>query len=666
MSRSHCLKLPIALAFVLVPSLLRAQNLPAIVEQVGYADSVFINGKVVSMDDASASTSPGRVYQAVAVKGDKIIKLGSTSDVQAVAGRGTKVYDLKGRTMIPGIVESHQHIYGNSLRWLDRFGIKWPPHGIIVEQEAAVDLEKTQAIMRDTIRDAVKKVKPGEWIWLNLRPNPKEAPGDLHAWGAMRRLTNRKTLDTFAANNPVVVQPGNRGFINSKGLEAINRVLPGYSDSIRESMHGDEIGADPADIGWVGSVEMSVIQWELFLDILEPNTLAQMLKLESEAWASIGVTTFSSRIPFPKIMSGYARLAELNQMPIRFDAHYEVHRMPTDPKETRQLYRRTGVLQGIGNDFFWFDGIASERWDSHHPEACTGPSTKAPANLKARETCPKAGDLHWDVLTNAIKAGWRIAGVHTCGSESLRRFVQMIDEARIARGLTVEQIKEQHFTLEHCDMIGKEPDVIEKIKKFGIMLSCGPDYITQTAAWVKDYGPTTPNIEDFVEPFNTWIKSGVQLVGQHFGGGAFRGSEGRVGRGVQPAFFMPWFAITRQFDGKVWQPDERVDRVHALKMWTRWAAEYVRKPEKLGSLEEGKWADLLVLDRDYFTIPVDDILKIRPLMTMVGGKVSALNTSLATEWKTTPVGNQYGFEDKDIEWIGKKLAEDSKVAPEGN
>ena len=56
-------------------------------------------------------------------------------------------------------------------------------------------------------------------------------------------------------------------------------------------------------------------------------------------------------------------------------------------------------------------------------------------------------------------------------------------------------------------------------------------------------------------------------------------------------------------------------------MWTRWASRYVMKEDQLGSLEEGKWADLLIIDRDYFTIPTDDILKIGPLMTMVGGDI---------------------------------------------
>ena len=647
-----------ALAVLVQGSLSYSQQLPPEVERMGYADTIFINGKVVSMDDASTSIEVGNIYQALAVKGDQIMKLGSNEEVRAMAGRITRVLDLNGRTLIPGIIESHQHIYGASLRWLDRFGYESPAKEITVQAE--LDLERTQGALRDAIQKTVAEMNPGEWLMVGLQDHPG-APRQGFIWGATRRLTNRRTLDEWAPDNPVLVRPGNRGNVNSKALDIINDFLPGYSASIQESMHGDVIGEDIADIGWVGSVEMGVITWELFLENLEPNTLAQMLKLESEAWASLGVTTFGSRIQFPKIMTGYAKLAELGQMPIRFNAHYEVHRMPTDPQETRQLYRRTGVLQGIGDDYFWFDGVASERWDSHYPESCLGPDTNAPAHLKARETCPKPGDLHWDTLKNAIKAGWRIKGVHSCGSESFRAFIRMVDEAREEAGLTVEQIRDQHFALEHCDLIGKLPDVIDKLVRYGIIISCGPDYVSTFRSWIKDYGPYTDNIEDFFIPFNTWIKSGVNVVGQHYGGGAFRGGggEGSVRRGQrQPPFFMLWQAITRKYDGKVWQPDERIDRVHALKMWTRWASRYVMKEDQLGSLEEGKWADLLIIDRDFFTIPTDEILKIRPLMTMVGGDIKVLNASLASQWGTAPVGPQYNFEDSEMEWIGKAFTPD--------
>jgi len=655
--RTLCLhSLSLVLALLLQPGSLRGQGLPPEVERMGYADTIFVDGKVVSMEDASTSTDVGRVYQAIAVKGDKIMKLGTNQEIRSLGGRFTKVFDLNGRTLIPGIIETHQHIYGGAFRFADRFGLKFPPQGIEIQATADKDLEKTHAIIRDTIREAVEKVNPGDWIMMRLRAHP-EQPRQASLWGFTRRLPKRRALDLWAPDNPVLVNPGLRGNINSKALEILNDYLPGYSASIQETMHGVDIGEDIPAIGWVGSKEMQVIEWEVFLQNLDNNILAQMLKLVSEEWASIGVTTWGTRIPFPKVMSGYARLAELGQMPIRLNAHYEVHRMPTDPVQTRQLYRRTGVLNGIGGDYMWFDGVASERWDSHHPEACLGPDAPAAPHLKARETCPKAGDLHWDTLQNAIKAGWRMTGVHMCGSESLRRMDQMIEGAMSASGLSLNYIRDQQFSLEHCDMIGKQPDIIELLKKYNFIISCGPDYIRSGWAWLEDYGPTNPDILDYLIPFNTWIKSGVNLVGQHYGGGTLGGGEGS-GRGFQPPFFMLWQAITRKYDGKVWQPEERIDRVHALKMWTRWAANYVRHPNQIGSLETGKWADLLIIDRDYFTIPEDEILTIRPLMTMVGGNIRALNESIAREWGVQPVGPQFNFDDEDLEWIGKPFTEE--------
>ncbi|MEE8161299.1 MAG: hypothetical protein V3T61_06650, partial [Acidobacteriota bacterium] len=124
-----------------------AQQLPPQVEEMGYADTIFINGKIVSMDDASTSTEVGNIYPALAVKRDIIMKLGTNQEVRTMAGRNTRILDLNGRTMIPGIIESHQHIYGASLRWLDRFGYKSPAREITVQAE--LDLERTQGVLRD-------------------------------------------------------------------------------------------------------------------------------------------------------------------------------------------------------------------------------------------------------------------------------------------------------------------------------------------------------------------------------------------------------------------------------------------------------------------------------------------------------------------------------------
>ena len=608
-------------------------QLPPEVAQFGYPETVFLNGKVVSMDDASRSTNVGSIYQAVAVKEDKILKLGTTEQVRALVGPDTQVFDLKGRTLIPGIIEPHSHMYGRAVELLDRLGFKYPPEGVYFTSAQAhpTDLEKTQAIMRDALKEAVTKVDPGDWIVLNLERHPDQPTLQLQLWGDTRRITNRRTLDQWSPDNPVLMRPGHRGNINSKALEIMEEFLPGYTASIHETMHGDVIGEDIAEIGWVGSQEMSVITWQLFLEKLPLNTLAQAIKIISEDATTKGITTFSSRIQFPKIMSGYATLAGLGQMPIRFSAHYEIHRLPTDPQQTRQIYRRTGVLQGIGDDYLWIDGVASERWDSRYPESCTGADTVAPAHIKAREVCPQPGELPWDTLQNAAAAGWRLAGIHMCGSESTRAFFRMIDMAREINGWTMQEVRDMRMTGEHCNLIGKDPAMIQQLKDYGLILSCGPDLVSESPAWIRDYGDS---IQPFILPFKTWIESGVKLVGQHYGS--------------TPPFNKLWQAVTRKFDGVVWQPDERIDRVHALKMWTSWASEYVLKQDQLGTLEEGKFADLIILDRDYFTVPVDDLLKIRVPMTMVGGKIMQLQASLASEFGVDSIGPVYDFSDEEV------------------
>ena len=622
--------LPVLVGAILLASVTTAQaQLPELVSRHGYAETIFINGKIVSMDDTSTSSEPGNIYQGLAVKRDSIMKLGTNEEIQTLAGEFTTVYDLGGRTMIPGI-KPHSHIYGAALRYLDRFGVKYPPDEVTITPQAADNLEETQGILRDSIKAAIENMDPGTWLRVNMQAHP-DRPLELDLWGDTRRLTNKKTLDLWTPDNPTVVRPGNRGFINSAAMNALEESLPGYAESIRDSMHMDEIGEDPAEIGWVGSQEMSVIQWELYLQDLDPNILAQALKLRSEAFAARGVTTFSSRIQFPKIMSGYATLAGLGKMPIRFSAHYEIHRLPTDPQQTRQIYRRTGVLQGIGDDYLWIDGVASERWDSRYPESCTGPDTVAPANIKAREVCPQPGELPWDTLENAAKSGWRLAGIHMCGSESTRAFFRMIDSAREVNGWSLQDVRNMRVTGEHCNLIGKQPDIIQKLTDYGMILSCGPDLVSESPAWVRDYGDS---IQEFILPFKTWIDSGVKLVGQHYGS--------------SPPFNKLWQAVNRQFDGVVWQPDERIDRVQALKMWTSWASEYVLKENEIGSLKVGKFADLVILDRDYFTVPVDDILKVRTPMTMVGGKIQQLQESLASDFGVEAIGPVYDFDDDEV------------------
>ena len=113
---------------------------------------------------------------------------------------------------------------------------------------------------------------------------------------------------------------------------------------------------------------------------------------------------------------------------------------------------------------------------------------------------------------------------------------------------------------------------------------------------------------------------------------------------------ISWMITRRAWDGKVYSPDQRVDRETALKIATIWGAYYLIRENVLGSIEPGKWADFAVLDRDYLTVPEDDIAKLRVLMTVSGGKVIHLVPSLAKELGMSPAGAQVTLGGAAAQW----------------
>jgi hypothetical protein len=104
--------------------------------------------------------------------------------------------------------------------------------------------------------------------------------------------------------------------------------------------------------------------------------------------------------------------------------------------------------------------------------------------------------------------------------------------------------------------------------------------------------------------------------------------------------------MTRMVNGQVVNPEERLGRGVIAKMWTRWASEYILRDHDLGSLEVGKLADFVVLDKDYFTIPVEEISQIKPQLTVVGGKIAYLGADYAGKLGMESVGYQFAADCK--------------------
>lgn len=606
-------------------------TLPAEVARHGYADLVVLNGKIVSMDDAGYNTSVGRTYEAMAIKGTRIVALGTSQYIRTLADSNTRVVDAMGQLVIPGIVETHAHLFGNP-QLGQQLGVKYPDKGISIRVQAGKDIESTRLRIENSIRDAVKKVQPGDWVLVGVMPNAQEGISSSRVWTWITsdHLETRKRLDGVAPVNPILVQSGPRATLSSAGWEMAEKFLPSFGEFSRNEMGLDfNNGEDPRESGFVSVSQMQGLQWDVWNKDTPVSLIAEMFRRDLEMAAAHGVTTFSSRIPHPKILSGYVWLNHEGQMPVRFAGLYETHRRPNDPAVTRQFYRTTGILTGLGDEYFWIHGVASEKWDALFPTACLGPDVEAPARIKAREVCMRPDDMWWGTLQNALEAGWRLAGIHGVGSHGARLFVQMVEAAMKNSGMTVDDVRKLRLTVEHAEALGKVPDVVASFKKYGITVSAGARFLLVAPEYVNDYGP---KVEPFLLPVKSLLDQGIKVVGQN--------------EGYRNLGYMMTLMMTRRVAGKQYAPEEAVDRVTVLKMWTKWASEYVMKEKDLGSLEVGKLADFVILDKDFLTVPVDQIPSIKPQITVMGGKIRYLGKDFAAKLGSEPVGWQYpaGFE----------------------
>ncbi|MSO20054.1 MAG: hypothetical protein EXQ56_06240 [Acidobacteria bacterium] len=605
---------------------LSAQTLPTEVSKQGYADSIYVNGKVISVDDAGYNQNPGRIYEAIAVKNNRLQALGTSERIRTMANAETKVFDLKGQTVIPGIVESHVHIFGDA-RIAAEMGIQSP--GISIGVEAGKDMESTRLKVENAIKDGISKSKPGEWVRVGIRPSEENGidASRVFSWVTLGDFEPRERLDRIAPSNPVIVQVASRATINSTAWKLMETYFPDLNDYYESTLPDVPNAGTKGVIGVEGQV---ALQWEIFWEKTPTTLIADMMRRTLEKAAAHGLTTFSSRLTHPRLMDTYAMLNRENRMPIRFALLMEGHRRPRDQKTVRQAYQMTGNLTNLGNDYLWINGVASELWDSSFPQGCLGPDMPAPAVIKRREMCPAPGMLYYDTLKNALDAGWRLAGIHGVASHGARIFINMVEQSMKDTGTTVEEMRARRLTIEHAEALGNKPDVIAGLKRLGITVSVHPPRMWRRDDYVADYGP---EVEAFIEPVKSWLDQGVKVVGQ-------------MERYTNVGYVWQLLMTREVNDGKKVLPKEALDRVVVLKMWTNWASEYVMKEKDLGTLEVGKLADFVVLDKDYLTIPIADIPKIKPQMTVVGGNIVFLDAPYAKALNMEPAGFRYepGYE----------------------
>jgi predicted amidohydrolase YtcJ len=563
-----------------------------------FADAVYYNGKVLTVDERFSVT------QALAVRDGKVMAVGTNAEMLNLAGPKTRRLDLKGKTVLPGFIDTHSHLFQYAAaNWADDLA-QLEPHLEQFKQTEVTVKSVDEAVA--TFKKMVSEKKPGELVHVQLVP--------IVIAEEFGNKLGPKDMDEIAPKNPLIVQ------LRGTDRKVNGLVFKFFTDYFGELPEDIDPAAQGRKPGHMGSGALRILFGEIL--VKSPKTLAAVYKKELQAWAAQGVTTWSSSLPTAKAMSGFTTLDRTGEMPIRFAYS---HRMGASGfAQPDEFYKRTGDIHGHGTDYLWMIGVALGSLDSSYPRHCT--TINAPEATKSRERCE--ADREYKVMRAAVQAGHRISGTHVYGDGVVDKYLETLEKASLDAGMTLDQIRAKKHNIDHCGM-SPRPDQVERGKKLNIIWSCAPRYIENAMDISRDYGEKYAH--ELNAPIQTILRAGGKVVGEM--------DDGRLHRKEGGAFAHIKYAVTRKdSQGRTWGAKQAVDKATALKMFTRWAAEYVLRENVLGSLEPGKWADLVIIDRDYLGIPDEELSKISVLMTAVAGKPVYIAPEFAKAERLQPVG----------------------------
>ena len=557
-------------------------------ELLSYPDWIFTNGKILTVDKDFS------IVEALAIRDGRIQAVGTTARIQRLAGPKTRRLDLLGKSVIPGIVDAHVHLQDSAL---GDFGAD-----VAAKEPKYRDYMNTAKVEGATVEEIlqnIKKVagtrKPGTWIRVQLA-SPAMGP-------AFYDRVRRRDLDAAAPNNPLVVQPYSIiSIINSKVLEQI-RLFYGF---LPEDFEKDATGELS---GRVDTVLVRSIVGDLLID--HPmESLPPVFKKELQKYAGYGVTTWSSAISPLAYLSVFREMDRRGDLPIRTALTQSVG-IAVFPYAA-DFYKRLGDVTNMGTEWFWTIGIGVTTSDGSFELACTTLKVKpdAPGAPRGDHPCFVApGTLRRRALFEGIKSGNRVTGTHTSGDLAADHIMDVIEEASAAAGMTLDQIRAKSHTIDHCNIYPR-PDQLERGKKLNILWNCGANFLeTDAADGAAWYGEKYAN--EWMLPIASILKASGRVAGQ--------------GEGVRGGSYftnLEMLLTRKDSKGRVWGKQEAIDRKDLLRMYTNWTADYVSRQDRLGSLEPGKLADLVVLDKDYMTLPAEEFHTIHVLMTMIGGNVA--------------------------------------------
>ena len=533
-------------------------------------ETVFFNGKIVTLDASDGIAS------AVALKGGLIAAVGSNEEVKRIAGSGARLIDLKGKTMLPGFIDAHTHLGPASFSFRYYVDARCPPNRSIGD-------------ILDRIRQRAVDLPEGEWIIANMNVFT-----DLKL--AEKRFPTKQELDSVAPKHPVLIlASAHTQIVNTCALK-----LAGVTHKTPDPA-GGKIERDAAS----GEATGLLRECRKILPIppVSCDRIKESLKeMVPEYWVKQGFTTACTFVDSME-MRCYQDLLNEGSLPLR------IHAMPLDDLKRHEFLEgmfSLGIRPGFGND--WLKIGAVKIYTDGAFKGLSAATYGPYLNIDTDHYCGlfrRDPSTLNDLVLRAHDAGVQIC-IHAIGEKAQDLALDAYEKA-------LEKNPRPHrHRIEHLGNIMTHPERIRRARAMEIL----PITTTQ---WLYAYG-------DFIELYLGPERKKHSFVLRSMLDAGLRPANGSDCRGAEPLsinpFFNIWCAVTRQtFFGNRLLPEEAISVKEGLRLYTT-SASYAGFEEDLkGSIEPGKLADMIVIDRDILAIPENQIKDIKVEMTVLDGKI---------------------------------------------